>query len=48
LLQMLSKDPNSRFQTAEELRHAYYDAVKGLDEQARRMCYWAEDDDPSC
>jgi serine/threonine protein kinase len=48
LLQMLSKDPNARFQTAEELRHAYYDAVKGLDEQARRMCYWAEDDDPSC
>jgi serine/threonine protein kinase len=48
LLQMLAKDPKSRFQSAGELRHAYYGAVRALDEQARRMCYWAEDDDPDC
>ncbi len=42
LLQALAKDPKSRFQTAEELRLAYHDAVKNLDETARRACYWVE------
>jgi serine/threonine protein kinase len=44
LLQTLAKDPDSRFQSAEELRHAYYEAVRTLDEAARRACYWVEGD----
>jgi serine/threonine protein kinase len=42
LLQALAKDPNSRFQAAEDLRRAYYEAVRTLDEPARRMCYWGD------
>jgi serine/threonine protein kinase len=42
LLQALDKNPAGRFQTAKDLRFAYYDAVKSLDDQARRECYWAE------
>jgi len=41
LLQALAKDPTARFQTAEALRRAYYDVVKGLDDDTRRACYWA-------
>ncbi len=44
LLQALAKDPNSRFQTAEDLRQAYYDAVKSLSEDERRACYWVDED----
>jgi serine/threonine protein kinase len=47
LLQALAKDPKARFQTAEELRLAYHDVVKSLDEPARRTCYWVDDASPS-
>jgi serine/threonine protein kinase len=43
LLQALAKDPKARFQTAEDLRNAYHDVVKSLDEPARRACYWADE-----
>jgi serine/threonine protein kinase len=42
LLQALAKDPEARFQTVEDLRQAYHDVVKSLDEPARRACYWVE------
>lgn len=41
LLQALAKDPAARFQSAHALQTAYYEAVKGLDDEARRTCYWA-------
>jgi serine/threonine protein kinase len=44
LLQALAKDPAARFQSAGELRIAYYEAVKALDDQARRACYWGQPD----
>lgn len=44
ILRSLEKDPNSRFQTAEEFKQAYYDAVKDLDEDTRREIYWLEDE----
>ena len=40
MVRALAKDPNNRYQTAEELRQAYYDAVKELSEDDRRACYW--------
>lgn len=40
LLQALSKNPIQRYQSAEDLRQAYYDAVIALDDRARRTCYW--------
>ena len=43
LLQALAKDPNARFQTAQELQQAYYDAVNSMDADASRTCYWVED-----
>ena len=42
LLRALDKDPDGRFQTAEDLRQAYYDAVKTLDDEPRRAYYWVE------
>ena len=42
LLQALAKDPAARFQSAEDLRLAYYNAVKDMDDQARRTCYWVK------
>lgn len=44
LLQALAKDPDSRFQTAEDMRQGYYEAVKSLSEDDRRACYWVEQD----
>jgi serine/threonine protein kinase len=46
VLQSLAKDPAARFQSAEDLRNAYYDAVKNLDDDARRTCYWITSDKP--
>ncbi|HEX3053511.1 MAG TPA: serine/threonine-protein kinase [Aggregatilineaceae bacterium] len=43
LLQTLEKDPVARYQSAEELQIAYYDAVKSLDDEARRLCYWTSE-----
>jgi len=43
LMQALAKDPAARFQTADDLRQMYYDAVKSLDEDARRTCFWVSD-----
>jgi serine/threonine-protein kinase len=40
ILQTLAKDPQSRFRSVDELRGAYYHAVKDLNDAARRMCYW--------
>ncbi len=40
LMQALAKDPAARFQSADEVRQAYYDAVKSLDDEARRTCFW--------
>jgi serine/threonine-protein kinase len=40
LLQALDKTPAARFQSAEEMRYVYYEAVKALDDEARRACYW--------
>lgn len=42
LLRALDKDPANRFQTAEELQQAYYDAVKLMDNETRRACYWVD------
>lgn len=43
LLQALEKDPAARFRSADEMRTAYYDAVKSLKEDARRISYWVVD-----
>lgn len=40
LIRALDKNPNYRFQSASEFCTAYYDAVKAMDESARRACYW--------
>ncbi len=40
LLRALDKDPANRFQSAEEIQRAYYDAVKLMDNDTRRICYW--------
>lgn len=40
LVRALAKDPDNRFQSAENFRQAYYDAVKDLPEEMRRTCYW--------
>jgi len=40
LLRALDKDPANRFQSAEEIQRAYYDAVKLMDNDTRRTCYW--------
>ncbi|MBN1678953.1 MAG: serine/threonine protein kinase [Anaerolineae bacterium] len=40
LLQALNKHPDARFQSAEEFQLAYYKAVKALDDDTRRRCYW--------
>jgi serine/threonine protein kinase len=45
LLQVLSKDPKARFRSGEEMQTAYYDAVKAMDEDTRRICYWATQDE---
>lgn len=42
LLRGLEKRPDARFQTADELRQAYFEALSTLDEAARRQCYWVE------
>ncbi len=42
LLRALAKDPDGRYQSAQELQQAYYDTVKTLDESAQRTCYWPE------
>jgi serine/threonine protein kinase len=43
LMQALAKEPDSRFQSADELCQAYYEAVKCMDDAARRTCYWIGD-----
>lgn len=40
LLRALEKQPDARFQTADELRLSYFEAVEGLSADARRACYW--------
>ena len=42
ILRALEKPPASRYQTADALQHAYYDAVKDLDDAVRRASYWVE------
>jgi serine/threonine-protein kinase len=42
LMQTLCKNPDDRFQSAEELRQAYYEAVKTLPEGAQRTCFWMQ------
>lgn len=42
LVRALDKAPDARYQTAEELRNAYYTAVKSLKDSARRATYWVE------
>ncbi len=46
LLQVLSKDPKARFRSGEDMKTAYYEAVKVMDESARRVCYWVPPDEP--
>ena len=43
LLQALAKDPNARYQSADAMRQAYYDAVKQMDDDARRESYWVSE-----
>ncbi|MBN2306204.1 MAG: serine/threonine protein kinase [Anaerolineae bacterium] len=38
----LDKTPDARFQSAAELRDAYYEAVKAMDDDVRRAVYWPE------
>jgi serine/threonine protein kinase len=45
ILRALEKDPDSRYQSVENVRQAYYDAVKELDDAARRVSYWMNDTD---
>ncbi len=40
----LAKDPAERYQSADDLKQAYYDAVKMLPEQVRRRCFWVDQD----
>jgi len=40
LLRALDKQPEARFQSADDLRLAYFEAVEGLSAPARRTCYW--------
>jgi serine/threonine protein kinase len=40
LLQALEKNPNARYQSAEDIGRAYYEAVKSMDDETRRACYW--------
>ncbi|MBN1202186.1 MAG: serine/threonine protein kinase [Anaerolineae bacterium] len=40
LLKALEKDPDGRYQSAEDMCRDYYDAVKALDADAQRTCFW--------
>lgn len=40
LLRALDKQPNTRFQTADDLRLSYFDTVQSLDPLERQTCYW--------
>lgn len=40
LMRGLAKNPNARFQSAEEFRQNYYDTVKELSEEEQKECYW--------
>ena len=40
ILRSLEKDPSARYETAEAMKQAYYDAVKDLDDDVRRKVYW--------
>lgn len=40
VLHALEKDPAARFQSAAEMKQAYYDAVKGLPPDVCRASYW--------
>lgn len=42
LLRALDKQPNSRFQTADDLRVSYFDTVQSLDPRERETCYWVQ------
>lgn len=42
LIHGLAKDPDARYQTAEDLRNAYYVAVKATDDDVRRAHYWGD------
>jgi serine/threonine protein kinase len=44
ILRALEKDPTSRYVSAEELKQAYYDAVKEMDDSARRATYGVEEE----
>jgi len=40
LLRALAKAPEERYQSADDLREAYYSALSSLPDSARRTCYW--------
>lgn len=42
LLRALAKRPDARFQTADNLRVSYFEAVQALEPRERQTCYWVE------